>query len=260
MAGILSEFLLDGRVAVVTGAASGLGLACAEGFAEAGADVACLDVDGEGAERAAERIRELGRRACAAAVDVSDEAEVEAAFARVEAELGPVVIAFANAGVAGEDAPLAESTLDGWHGVLRVDLDGVYLTLRAAARRMQPRGYGKLISTSSIAALSAEASWRGYLGYTAAKGGVIALTRVLAAQLGPSGVRVNAIAPGYFRTAIGSEDPELAARREAARERTPLRKIGEPQDLKGMAVFLASPASDFCTGHTFPVDGGWLTL
>jgi NAD(P)-dependent dehydrogenase (short-subunit alcohol dehydrogenase family) len=247
-------------VALVTGAGSGLGLACAEGFAEAGADVACLDIDGSSAERTAQRIRALGRAACAITVDVADEAGTEEAFSHAEADLGPVVVALANAGVAGEAEPLVDTTLAGWNAVLGVDLNGAYLTMRAAARRMAPRGYGKIISVASIAALSAEASWRGYCGYTAAKGGVIALTRVVAAQLGPSGIRVNAIAPGYFRTAIASEDAGLDARRELARERTPLQKIGEPEDLKGMAVFLASEASDFCTGHTFPVDGGWLAL
>jgi len=257
--GVLDSFRLDGRVVLVTGAGSGIGRACAEACAEAGAAVACVDVD-EG--RAAGVAAGLGRSAVAIRADVGSEPEVEAAFAQVDAELGPVDVCFANAGIAGAGGDLAEYTLDDWREVTRVDLEGVFLTVRAAVRRMAPQGYGKIVITGSVYSVRGDTFFGAY-GYAAAKGGVLSLARTAAIRLGPQGIRVNAILPGYIRTDIGgghlfSDDPDSVALRRSIVERVPLGALGEASSLKGLALFLAAPASDYVTGAAIPVDGGWI--
>lgn len=259
---VLDSFRLDGKVGLVTGAGSGLGRAFAEALAEAGADVACVDVQPDGAQEAAKRVRELGRSGQAIGADISAEPAVESAFQQAEEALGRVDIVFANAGIAGEAGDLEESTLAGWQEVVDVDLTGTYLTVRAAARSMVPRGYGKIVTTASVYGHRGDPLF-GVYGYTAAKSGVVGLTRSAAINLGPKGIRINAIVPGYIRTQIAgghmfSDDPEAVQLRETIVSRTPLGRVGEPADLKGLAVFLASPASDYCTGWTFAVDGGWM--
>lgn len=259
---VLNLFRLDGRAGLVTGAGSGLGRAFAEAIAEAGADVACVDIRPDTAEDTAKRVRELGRAAHAVGADVADEQGVDAAFREAEEALGPLDVVFANAGIAGEAGNLEQTTLAGWREVLDIDLTGTYLTVRAAAHSMVPRGYGKIVTTASLYGLRGDPLFGAY-GYTAAKSGVVGLTRSAAINLGPKGIRVNAIAPGYIRTQIAgghmlSDDPEAVQLRETIVARTPLGRVGEPEDLKGLAVFLASAASDYCTGCTFPVDGGWL--
>jgi NAD(P)-dependent dehydrogenase (short-subunit alcohol dehydrogenase family) len=259
---VLSTFRLDGRVAVVTGAGSGIGRACAEACAEAGADVACLDIDGAAAARVAEELSGLGRRALAIKANVAAEDELESAFTRVDGELGPCDIAFANAGIAGAGGTVQEITLADWQETLDVDLTGVFLTIRAAARRMEPRGVGKIVVTASVYSVAGDPFFGAY-PYVSAKGGVLSLTRTAALHLARSGIRVNAILPGYIRTGIGgghllSADPQAVKLRERIADRVPLGYLGEPEDLKGIALFLASAASDYCTGAAFTVDGGWL--
>lgn len=262
---VLDTFRLDGKAALVTGAGSGIGRAYSEALGEAGAAVACVDIDLGSAEAVASNLRASGGTAVAITADVTDEDEVGAAFERAETEIGPLTAAFANAGIAGESGQLSELTLDGWNGVISVNLTGVYLTVQAAARRMEQRGYGKIVSTASIYGFVGD-PLVGSFGYTAAKGAVVNLTRTAALQLAPRGVRVNAIAPAFIRTNLGDgllqttvEDPQVKALQEEIVRRTPLGRFGEPDDLKGIAVFLASPASDYCTGATYLVDGGWLS-
>jgi NAD(P)-dependent dehydrogenase (short-subunit alcohol dehydrogenase family) len=259
---VIDSFRLDGRAAVVTGAGSGIGRACAIACAEAGADVACADVDAEAAAETAAMLGALGRRGLAIRVDVAAEAELEAAFTRIEAELGPTGVVFANAGIAGAGGELEEWTTTAWGEVIGVNLTGVFFTMRAAARRMGPRGYGKIVVTGSLYSVTGDRFFGAY-GYAAAKGGVLSLVRTAAVQLAPKGIRVNAILPGYIRTGIGgghlfSDEPDAVELRRAIAERIPLGRLGEPADLAGVAVFLASPASDYVTGAAVPVDGGWL--
>jgi NAD(P)-dependent dehydrogenase (short-subunit alcohol dehydrogenase family) len=262
---VLESLRLDGKVALVTGAGSGIGRAYAEAVAEAGADVACLDWHGDTCEETAALVEKAGRRAIAIEADVKDEAGLRAAFDRAEAELGPLTIAYANAGVAGggDYGDITDTTLETWNHVIGVNLTGVFLTLRESVRKMRPQGYGKIISTASI--YGYVGAWTGgSFAYTAAKGGVVNLTRTLAVSLADSGIRVNAIAPGFVRTNLGRDaglsvsEEEREARMQETAARIPMGAFAVPDDLKGLAVFLASPASDYCTGFTYPIDGGWL--
>lgn len=257
---VLDLFDLSGDVALVTGAGSGIGRAYAEALAGAGAGVACVDIDADAARETADR---LGDESLAIEADVTDEDAVEGAVARTVADLGGLDAAFANAGIGGAQAPVTDYGLDDWQAVIDVNLTGVFLTCRAAGRAMREAGGGSIVSTASI---------YGHVGsfagtspaYSAAKGGVVNLTRELAVSLAPHGVRANAIAPGFVETDLlesGIGDLSEAEREGFDREverRTLLGRSGDPAELMGLAVFLASEASSYVTGQSFPVDGGWL--
>ena len=263
MAGVLDSFRLDGQVALVTGAGSGLGAAFALAMAEAGADVACVDLQPEAAEVTANQIRELSRRAAVIRADVSQEADAVAMVLRADEQLGPLDVAFANAGIAGVSEPLIDSKLADWQKVIDVDLTSVYLTAREAARVMVPRRHGKIISTASIYGFRANLRAGRGRAYSAAKAGVVNLTRTLAVELAEHNIQVNAIAPTFIRTNIAGgmlrgesdESKQFIAEISA---RTPIGRLGLPDELKGVAVFLASGASNLMTGHTVAVDGGYL--
>jgi NAD(P)-dependent dehydrogenase (short-subunit alcohol dehydrogenase family) len=261
--GSLDLFKLDGKVALVTGAGSGLGRAYTEALSEAGADVACIDLDLDAAEHVAAVARRLGRRSVALRCDVTSEVDVAAAFARTVEELGQVDIAFANAGVAENRQPIVEATLEQWQRVIDADLTSVFLTAREAARLMIPRRSGKIVSTASIIGFVSVHDGGQTRAYAAAKAGVVNFTRSLAVELARHNVQVNAIAPTFTRTNLRrdiffGETAQARAFRQSVVERTPMGRLGEPADFKGVAVFLASGASDLMTGVTVPVDGGWL--
>jgi NAD(P)-dependent dehydrogenase (short-subunit alcohol dehydrogenase family) len=259
---VLDTFKLDGQVALVTGGGSGLGWSMAEAMAEAGADVVCVDWHDNRAKEAAEMVRAVGRRGLAISADVSKEADVKRMVERTVAEFGQLDIVIANAGVAAELEPFLEELLQSWQQTIDIDLTGVFLTAREAAKVMVPRGRGKIITISSVIGGFVGRGLRP--GYAAAKGGVVGLTRTLALILAPYGIQVNCIAPGYFRTALGrgrflQKEPDEETKRVIAEElkSIPLGRIAEPSEIKGLALLLASSASDYMTGCVIPIDGGY---
>lgn len=256
----MERFSLEGRTAFVTGAASGLGLAIAEALASAGAHVAMADIDAAGADRAAAAIRDAGYSAESMALDVSDRAAIDAAVDAVASRCGGLDVMVANAGVTAgpgyrtEAGQLSGVDDDQWDRVLQINLTGVFASIRAAARHMKPRRSGRIIAVASVAGLKSEVMC-GY-AYTATKAAVVNLVRQAAMELAPSNVLVNGIAPGPFRTNIASgriRQPEVAAEFASM---VPLGRIADPEEIKGLALLLASPASSFMTGVTIPVDGG----
>ncbi|HEX2173800.1 MAG TPA: glucose 1-dehydrogenase [Dehalococcoidia bacterium] len=254
-------FNLTGKVAIVTGAGSGLGRAFAEGLAEAGSAVVCADLDGDAAIATAQALNDRGLRAYAVRTDVTDEEAVDQLVNDTVERLGQLDAFFSNAGVAGGGRPAHETPRFVWDRVIAVNLTSVFLCARAAARVMMPRGSGKIVNTASIYGLVGSFSGTSP-EYTAAKGGVVNLTRELAIEYAPHGIQVNAIAPGFFDTNIfrsgGLTEAQKDERLALVRERAPTKRVGRPEDLKGTAVYLASAASDHVTGHILSVDGGWL--
>lgn len=250
-----SLFRLDGEVVVVTGAGTGIGRMASETFAAAGASVAATDVDLATAEQTALSIRTIGQTCQAFALDVTDEKTVADVFARVADWQGPTSVLLNNAGIV-DKAPTEDLSLTAWQRVVDVNLTGVFLCAQAAGRQMLPRGHGSIINISSIWG-HVGGPYSGNLSYHATKGAVVALTRALAVEWGPRGVRVNDIAPTFLETNMTTplfSDPDLHAELVNT---TPLRRLGTPTDLAGALLFLASPASRLVTGHSLRVDGGW---
>ena len=252
----MASFDLTGRVAVVTGAASGIGAAACRAFARCGARVAVTDRNQEAAAGFAAELSRDGAMAAAFHLDVCDEQDVAGAFAAIEIALGPPDILVNNAGVSIRRA-LIELSLDEWERVQRVNLTGAFLCSREALRLMIPRRSGVIINVASIMGLSGGGSYPNP-AYKASKGALVNLTRALAVEHGPDGIRVNAVAPTWVRTPfIGAlrQDAAAFARIEAL---MPLGRIAEPEDVADAILFLASPMAAMITGHTLPVDGGYL--
>jgi NAD(P)-dependent dehydrogenase (short-subunit alcohol dehydrogenase family) len=266
-----ASFDVEGFGVVVTGGASGLGLAFVEALAEHGARVTMLDVDPRATEVETARLQSSGFDVRGSVVDVTDHAGLDAAIDEAAAMYGRLDVVSANAGIdpgpgfvgawAGTSRPRVDAgalenyTDERWNRVIDINLNGVFATMRAAARHMRPRRSGRIIVTTSLAATKSEA----VIGaaYMAAKAGAAHLMRNVALELAAYGITVNAIAPGFFVTNIGgghAHNPDLQA---ALAKDIPMHRVGQPDDIKGLALFLSSSASAYITGQEIVIDGGW---
>lgn len=253
----LAKFKLDGQVAIITGGASGIGRAVADLFASAGAHVVVVDLNEKEAGYAAADIRASGGKASSYELNIADEVAIERVFEEVVMEQGRIDILICNAG-AGSNAPSTEMTLEQWDRAISVNLTGTFLCARAAARRMiAGMTGGSIVMTTSVMGLSG-GGFGSNANYQASKGGLVNLARGLAVEWAGENIRVNTVAPGWVRTPfIGSwsNKPEHLAK---LADWVPLKRLAEPEEIASAILFLASPAASMITGHTLPVDGGFL--
>ena len=250
----LAQFDLSGRRALVTGASRGIGQAIATALARAGADVAITARDSASLSQCADAITALGRKALPLALDVRKTDTIPDAFSAAEAKLGPLSILVNNAGVE-EVKPSLEVSEALWDKILDTNLKGAFFCAQAAARLMRASGGGSIINLCS---LTSEVGIPTAVPYGSSKTGLLGMTRALAAEWAPLNIRVNAIAPGYFRTAMTEIFYSNDDWQAAMRAKIPMGRFGDLSDLDGIAVFLASQASAYVTGQCFPVDGGFL--
>jgi len=250
-------FDITGRLALVTGSSKGIGRALAQGLLEAGATVVLNGRDEAALARARIELTEItGNEPHVRAFDVTDPGAVAAGVAAVEERIGPIEILVNNAG-AQHRAPLVEFADEDWFRLLQTNLTSAFLVGREVARRMVPRGHGKIVNVCSV---QSETVRPGIAPYSATKGGLKQLTKGMCADLGPSGIQVNGLGPGYFETELTSAlvaDEQFSA---WLRGRTPAGRWGKVEELIGALVFLTSPASDFVNGHILYVDGGMLSV
>jgi 2-deoxy-D-gluconate 3-dehydrogenase len=250
---VSDSFRLDGKTALVTGAATGLGAAIALAFADAGAAIACHG-NRRPAEETAQKIHAAGGRAQSFSADLGDPQGADRLYNEVAAAMGSPDILVNNAGMIYRDE--AENySLEAWMQVLQVNLTSAFRLSQLAAREMLRRQHGKIVNIASL--LSFQGGIR-VPAYAASKGGVAQMTKALANEWAARNVQVNAIAPGYFRTENTAPLEKDETRNRQILERIPAGRWGEPEDLTGAAVFLASPASNYVTGTVVVVDGGWL--
>jgi NAD(P)-dependent dehydrogenase (short-subunit alcohol dehydrogenase family) len=246
-------FDLSGRVAIVTGGSIGLGRQMAEGLAEMGANVVLCARKKERCQLAAQELQQLGVKTLALGCDVKSPDQVRAVVDETIAKFGRLDILINNAGTSW-GAPVEEMRLEHWNKVMETNLTGTFLFSQAAGKFMAPQRRGKIINIASVAGLQGAPPEFQAIGYHASKGGVIAFTKDLACKWGVNNIQVNAIAPGWFPTHMS--EVVIERNREAFLKKIPLGRFGSDHDLKGAAVFLASDASDFVTGHVLVVDGG----
>ena len=250
-------FDLSGRTALVTGSSRGLGHAIAEGFAQAGARLVLNGVDAARLAQSVAALRAKGHDVVEAAFDVTDEAAIQASFARLDDAGVEIDILVNNAGIQLRK-PLVDFTLDEWNKVINTNLTSAFMVGREAARRMIKRARGgKVINIGSLTSEAARAT----VGpYTTAKGGIKMLTRAMAAEWAEHGIQANAIGPGYMATEMNTTLMENPAFDAWVKARTPARRWGRPDELAGTAIFLASSASDYVNGQIIYVDGGMLAV
>lgn len=246
---------LLGRIAIVTGAASGIGRAAARRFAEEGAQVVCADVDEAGGEETARLIADAGGTAVFQATDVADRAQAEAVVQRAVDGYGGLDVAFNNAGIEGTMAPTAEATDEIWDRTIAVNLTAVFYAMRAQIPALRARGGGSIVNCASIAGL---VGFPNLPAYVASKHGVVGITKAAALELAPEGIRVNALCPGVIDTpmvdrATGGDPAAKAAYAQAE----PAHRLGRAEEMADVALWLCSDRSSFVTGQAIAADGGW---
>jgi NAD(P)-dependent dehydrogenase (short-subunit alcohol dehydrogenase family) len=248
----------SGKVALVTGAAAGMGLATAQAFAEAGAAVVMADFRGDAVKAEAQKLVAAGHRAIAVRCDVSDDAQVEQMVDRTVAEFGRLDAAFNNAGVMARIAPTADSTREEWDRVIGINLRGVWSCMKHELRQMERQGSGAIVNNASVGALTGNP---GIGSYIASKHGVVGLTRTAALEYIKHGIRVNAVNPGLIDTQIARDvvSGDEQAYAEIAKH-VPIGRAGRPEEIASAVLWLCSPGSSYVVGHALTVDGGMTVL
>jgi len=243
-----------GKVALVTGAASGMGLAAAQAFAEAGAVVVLADFREDVVTAEAQKLVAAGHKTLALGCDVSDDAQVEQMVERAVSEFGRLDAAFNNAGVMARIAPTAESTRDEWDRVIGINLRGVWSSMKYELRQMQRQGSGAIVNNASVGALTGNP---GIASYIASKHGVVGLTRTAALEYIQHGIRVNAVNPGLIDTQIARDvvGGDEHAYNDIAKN-VPIRRAGRPEEIASAVLWLCSPGASYVVGHALTVDGG----
>ena len=254
--GIIEKMRLDGKVSFVTGGARGIGKSVATALAEAGGNLAIVDIDMTEAEKTASSIKEsLGVEAIAIKADATNQEDVDAMMKIIIDKFGKLDAAFCNAGIC-MNIPSEEMTLDQWRKVIDINLTGVFLTSQAAAKQMLKQGYGSIVNTASMSGHIVNVP-QPQCSYNASKAGVIQLTKSMAVEYAKRGVRVNSISPGYIGTELTLNSPDLKPLIAKWNEMAPMGRMGKPEELQSIAVYLAGDTSSFTTGSDFIVDGAF---
>lgn len=245
------------KVALITGAASGLGFMFAEAMAEAGADVACADIDIDNLSDTVRAVSALDRKAIAIHCNVADEEQVKRMVADTVEVFGTIDILFNNAGIGPRPCPVHELATEDWDRIIDIDLNGAFYCAREVLKMMVPRRAGKIINIASVWGVTGSSSTWPSPAYNAAKGALVNLTREMGLCYAPYGINVNAICPGFIKTNIGGKHgPSRTEFLEKTAKWIPMGRIGLPQELKGLAILLASDASSYMCGDIIMVDGG----